>query len=369
MTKTYLLTHAAKAVPFDALAPEAWQALTGIPSESTVTRRYDDTPWFRRGVDVRAEAVASLPFAFTDVTTGDVLDVGALPPLPFALEFEALLNVLEGWLTLYGAAYVFKGLNAAGIPRDLRPLHPATITPRISPARGVESYERRTAEGPVPLLPAEVVALWLPARHSEVGPGSAPAQAALAAATLLTSADSFGQMYFENGVIAPALVTMPPSTPDSEKRRLESWAQRTMSGLRKAFNVIGIAADVKVSSLGQQVALGELALPELTDKKREDIATAFGVPHSLLFSNAATYATARQDDLHFYDKTVIPEARRIERGLNRQLFGPLGWRLRFMPERLEVYQSLEAEKADKLALLYDRGIYTRDEVRAELGRV
>ncbi len=368
MSKTYLLTHAAKALPFDALSQEAWQALGAAANDSSVTRRYDDTPWFRRGVDVRAEAVASLPFVFVDTTSGEALDAGVLPPLPFALEFEALLNVLEGWLTLYGAAYLFKGLNAAGVPRELRPLHPATVIPRYSPAHGVDSFERRTSDGPVQLAPAEVVALWLPSRQSEVGPGSAPAQTALAAATLLCSADSFGQLYFENGVIAPALVTVPPSTPESEKRRLESWAQRSLSGLKKAFNIIGIAADVKVSSLGQQIALGELALPALTDKKREDIATAFGVPHSLLFSNAATYATARQDDLHFYDKTVIPEARRIERALNRQLFGPLGWRLRFKPELLEVYQSLEADKADKLALLYDRGIYTRDEVRAELGR-
>lgn len=367
MAKTYLLTHAAKALPFDTLAQEAWQSL-GVATESTVTRRYDDTPWFRRGVDVRAEAIAGLPFVFMDMATGDVLDVGELPPLPFALEFEALLNVLEGWLTLYGAAYLFQGLNAAGIPREVRPLHPATITPRYSPTQGVDSFERRTPEGPVPLAPAEVVALWLPSRSSEVGPGSAPAQAALTAANLLNSADSFGQLYFENGVIAPALVTLPPAIPESERQRLESWAQRTMSGLKRAFNLVGIAADVKVASLGEQVPLGELALPALTDKKREDIATAFGVPQSLLFSNAATYATARQDDLHFYDKTVIPEARRIERALNRQLFGPLGWRLRFKPEMLEVYQALEAEKADKLALLYDRGIYSRDEVRAELGR-
>src|SRR5690606_2144596 len=164
-----------------------------------------------------------------------------------------------------------------------------------------------------------------------------------------------------------ALVTLPPGLSETETRRLETWAQRTMSGLKKAFHVLGVSAEVKVNSLGQQVPLGDLALPALTDKKREDIATVFGVPHSILFSNAATYATARQDDLHFYDKTIIPEARRIERALNRQVFIPLGWRLSFRPELLEVYQALEAEKADKLALLYDRGIYSREEVRAELG--
>src|SRR5690606_33360115 len=37
-------------------------------------------------------------------------------------------------------------------------------------------------------------------------------------------------------------------------------------------------------------------------------------------------------------------------------------------ERLEIYQALEAEKAAKLALLYDRDVLTREEVRDEMGR-
>jgi len=91
------------------------------------------------------------------------------------------------------------------------------------------------------------------------------------------------------------------------------------------------------------------------------------VPHSLLFSSAANYATARQDDLHFYDKTILPQARRIESALNAQVFAPLGVRLRFAPERLELYQELEAQKADKLAALVNAGILTREEARVELG--
>lgn len=367
MATTYLLTQAAKALPLDALTGEAWRALGRSLDESEVAQRYEDTPWFRRGVDVRCEALAALPFSFIETATGKPLETGTLPPLPFELELETLLNVLEGWLTLYGAAYLYKGFNAAGVLRELRPIHPMTVTPRYSASRGIDHFERRAGETMLVVSPAELAYIWMPSRRSEVGPGVAPARAALAAANLLNSADEFGRLYFENGVIAPALVTVPPGTPEGEMRRLESWAQRTLSGLKKAFNVMGIAAEVKVSSLGEQVPLGDLALPALTDKKREDIATVFGVPHSILFSNAATYATARQDDLHFYDKTIIPEARRIERALNRQVFVPLGWRLAFRPELMEVYQALEAEKADKLALLYDRGIYSREEVRAELG--
>lgn len=361
---------AVKSIPLNSVPLEAWKSLTDAQGGSSdLLKRYDDTPWFRRGVDVRCEAVADLPFVFIDTRTEQALDEGALPPplLKLDIEFEWLLNVIESWLTLYGQAYLFKALNAYQVVKDLRPMHPTTITPKFSPDQGLIGFERRLSGQTVRLEPDDVVYLWLPSRRSEVGPGSAPAQAAAAAAGLLKSGDEFAGLYFENGVIAPTLVTVPAGTPDTEKQRLESWAQRTMGGLKKAFNVLGIAAEVKVTSLGQQIPLGDLALPAMTDKKREDISTAFGVPHSILFSNASTFATAEADNLHFYDKTVIPEAHRIARALNRQLFAPLGWRLKFRPESLEMYQNLQAARAEKLALLYDRDVLTREEVREDIG--
>jgi HK97 family phage portal protein len=373
-TKTFYvqpqISGGLKSIPLHTTTPEMWReahSALGV-ADDDLLKLYEGVAWFRRGVDVRAETLANLPWQFSRGDGESELDEGELPPLPFALDMDTLLNMVEAWLTLYGAAYAFKGLNAARIPKELRPMHPATVTPQYDPTNGLTGFKRRLPGGSeVTLSPDELAYVWLPPRKSEVGPGIPPARAALAAATLLKSADEFGLMYFENGVIAPALVTVPAGTPDAEKKRLEGWAQRAMGGLKKAFNVIGIAADVKVSSLGSAVPLGSLALPELTDKKREDIATAFGVPQTILFSNAANFATAQQDDLHFYDKTIIPEARRIERALNRQVFGPLGWRLTFKPERLEMYQAIEAEKGYKLSNLYQNGIVTVEEVRQQLG--
>ena len=375
-TKSYILSGppgAMKAIPLNALPAEAWQGIrSGFAGEDDVSKAYEAVPWLKRGVDIRAEALANLPFAFAPAGSDKELDEGELPDVldaVLSIEFDTLLNMVEAWLTLYGAAYIFKGTNVARRIRELRPLHPATIKPVFSETSGLEKFERILPGGrKLDLSPEELCYIWLPPRRSDIGPGLPPAKAALSAANLLKGADDFGAMYFDNGVIAPTLVTVPAGTPAEEKARLETWAKRAMGGLKKAFNVLGIAAEVQVNSLGEQIPLGSLALPELTDKKREDIATALGVPHSILFSNAANFATARQDDLHFYDKTVIPEARRIEQALNKQVFLPLGWRLIFKPERLEIYQALEAEKAAKLALLYDRDVLTREEVRDEMGR-
>jgi HK97 family phage portal protein len=374
-TKTYLVQQRpdgnVKSIPLHATTPEMWQSWrdgVGVVDDGDLAKLLKRVPWLQRGIDARANAIANLPFAFAK--GDDELSEGELPPLPFVVEFDHLLNVIEGWLTLYGAAYLFKGLNAVRIPKELRVMHPKTITPEFDKTVGLKGFKRRLPGSgeELTLSPDDLAYVWLPSRTAEVGPGDAPALAALSAAGLLRSADEFGTLYFENGVIAPTLVTVPAGTPDAEKKRLETWAQRAVTGLKKAFNVVGIAADVKVSSLGQQIPLGSLALPEMTDKKREDIATALGVPQSMLAANAANFATAQQDKLNFYDETIIPEARRIEAALNRQVFGPLGWTLKFKPERLEMYQRLEVEKADKLAGLYEKDIYTREEVREEMGK-
>jgi len=366
MHKHYLVTAAnggltVKSVGLDALPDAAWTPILGADEGGgSALDLYERIPWLYRAVNLRADALAGLP---TSWETLDGTPVAAPPKLPFALDLAHLLNLIEGWLTLYGAAYVFKGMNAARRVRHLHPLHPRTVTPVYEGERGLVGYERQVGGERIALGLDEVVAIWLPARRAELGYGVPPARAALSAAGMLQAADQFGEQYFQHGAVMPTLISIEgmPSPGDMEK--LESWAGRAMSGLRNAFRPLALRAPVKVQPLAGNVELGKLALPELTDKKREDIATALGVPHSLLFSNAANYATARQDDLHFYDKTILPEARRIEAALNAGLFERHGVRLRFRPDRMEIYQSLEAQKADRVTALFTSKIITKEEAR------
>jgi HK97 family phage portal protein len=366
--KHYLLTAAnggisTKSVTLDALPDAAWTSLTGgAPTQALDL--YESTPWLYRAVNLRADALAALPTRWTNATEQPLT---ADPKLPFALDLPHLLNLIEGWLTLYGVAYLFKGINAARRVKSLRPLHPATVSPVYDDARGLIGYERSAGGERIPLALEEVVAISLPARRAELGYGTPPARAALLAAGMLRAADSFSDAYFHHGAMMPTLITVEGVPTSGELEHLQSWATRAMTGISNAFRTLALRGNVSVQPLSGNVELGKLALPELTDKKREDIATALGVPHSLLFSSAANYATARQDDLHFYDKTILPQARRIESALNAGLFAPLGIRLRFAPERLEIYQELEAQKAEKVAALYTAGILSKSEAREMMG--
>jgi len=171
---------------------------------------------------------------------------------------------------------------------------------------------------------------------------------------------------YAQGVLAPTIITVEGMPPSGELEKLQSWVERSFTGIRNAFRTIAVRAGIRVEPLGM-VKLTDLAMVELTTSKREEIATALGVPHSLLFSSAANYATAQQDVLTFYDTTVIPQARLIEAALNESVFARYGVRLKFKPELLPAYQTREAEKTARTLSLYKAGIVTRDEVRRALG--
>ena len=105
----------------------------------------------------------------------------------------------------------------------------------------------------------------------------------------------------------------------------------------------------------EAVTIGEglesLANRALTDEAREEIATALGIPHSILFSNAANFAVSEKDDFHFYDKKVVPDCLFIQSVFNEQVLAPFGYKLRFLYQTLDVFQEDEKERAASLQFL------------------
>ncbi len=81
-----------------------------------------------------------------------------------------------------------------------------------------------------------------------------------------------------------------------------------------------------------------------------------GVPHWLVMSNAANFATAQADRLNFYEMTVIPESRLITDVINQQLLKPLGYNLQFKPQEMSVFQENETERSQSLVDLRNAGL-------------
>jgi HK97 family phage portal protein len=317
-------------------------------------------------VDVRAEALGNLPFELYRAGAEEPLQDGE-DALPFEVDgsLSDLFDQIVGDYTLYGAWYLHLERNRTRVLK-VRRLHPSTVKPKYSPEDGLIGFERTIGSKTIDIPVEDMVYLWAPNRKAETGPGAAAAEAALKAAGMLNFIDRYGEGYFQRGAVRPLVIgaeNVGGSSPDSE--RFEEWFKRAATGLTNAFRAFAVRGKLTFTTIGDSP--GELALPELTDKKREDIATALGVPQTLLFSNAANYATAIQDDLHFYSKTVLPLATRIERALNRQLLDKFQLEMHFHPEQLELFQALESEKADKLTMLVGAGIIDKNEARTQLG--
>jgi HK97 family phage portal protein len=365
MPGSYLLyggDGALKSLPLDGLPPEAWQVVQSGASavgSNDVIALYKSAAWLYRAVEQRAAALSALPY----VWVVDGVEQREPPRLPFEVaRLPEMLNQIEGWLTLYGAAYLYKGMNATRRVKSVRALHPRTVKPLFDDQQGVIAYER----GGERLTQDEVCRVWMPMREAEIGAGFAPAAAALAAAGVVRGANQLIDQLYAQGVLAPTIITVDGMPPSQELEKLESWVERSFAGIRNAFRTIALRAGIRVEPLGM-VKLSDLAMVELTSSKREEIATAMGVPHSLLFSGAANYATAQQDVLTFYDTTVVPQARLIEGALNEGIFERYGVRLKFKPELLPAYQAREADKTTRTLALFKAGVLTRDEVRAALG--
>ncbi len=340
------------------LPEEAWTYLSGQGSQGELAEVYRKVPYVFRGVDLRANAVASMPFSIYNKKTKEEIDNSETyeNKIGFWEDPIRTLGQIEAALCIWGCAYLSKEANRFR-PKDLRYMVPSTIKPDYDNNAGVKGFARNLGNGqePRPLQVSDVVYFWPRDPWVEIGPATtSPAQAAAAAAGVLLNIDQFAAAFFKRGAIKATILTVAEDTQPGERERLEKWWQKVVNGIRNAWTAHVMNGEaVKPTVVGE--GLESLSDTELTQEKREAIATALGIPHSVLFSTAASGlgggGVAEQDDVHFLNKTVKPDCLFVQTVMNRQLFLPLGYFMRFHPEELDVFQEDENQRANSVTTL------------------
>lgn len=335
----------------------AW--VTSATKESVPTAKlYRAVPWLMRGIEMRANALASVPFQIvrndTPVDTSDEWkDTLGLLPDPYRL-----LWLIEAGLC-FGATYVYRERNRVkGLP--LRYIAASTITPRVDETAGLVGFTRQLGTRRLELTVEELLYFWKPDPFVELGPPQVtPVDAALAASGVLFNLDAFTAAFWERGAIRATLLTVEGAPQKAQIDELKAWWKKAVSGVKNAFaaNVINASA-VKPVVIGD--GLDSLQNDSLTNKQREDISTALGIPFSIMNSTSAGGlgggGVVSQDEKHFYDKTIRPECNFIAGELNRQLFTPLGMRFEFLLDGLDVFQEDENERAAAFKVYVDAGL-------------
>lgn len=313
-------------------------------------------------MNIRAQAVANVPFVLESAGGKDVTEQKEYEWITKKL--KTLLYQTEASLDLYASSYWIQERNRMGTKRDVRWIVPTNVLPKIGPA-GLTEFER-TIDGVAKTIKLEqIVYIWVPSLTADIGPGVAPVQVALSAAGILANLQIYLENYFARGALKASILKVPKGLPATEKEKLESWWKRLIGGSKNSGQAVAISADVVIDTIGD--ALKDTVNKDLTIEQREDIATALGVPHSLVASNAANFATAEQDSLNFYNLTILPQCELIAEAINEQLFKQLNIKLVFKPQKLEVMQSAEVRKAVSIMQLVGKPVLTIDEGRALMG--
>jgi HK97 family phage portal protein len=334
---------------------DEWQMVFGSyfgQDDETPRNLYSLVGWLYACVNLRADRVAGMPWAIFRGNDKILADGDDLTVYPFLDNFTDLLELTEGSLCLCGYAYWFKARNLRNQPLGLRWFAPDTIQVLYDRTAGIAGFRRmldptQSVAVGIDFTPDDIVYFKLPNAMSELEPGTPPAQAAIADAAVLQHMADFKAAFFARGAIKATVLTIDGNPADAEVKKLEAWWKRFFSGVKQAWSTAAVRAGVTPVIVGE--GLESLSNSELTTESRQSIATALGVPHSIIAADAANFATAQQDEINFLMNAIIPECRLIERNLNRQLFRPAGLRFQFEPQRLSAMQEDEEERARSYA--------------------
>ena len=316
---------------------------------------YRAVSWAFRCVNLRANAISSIPFRIVRGET-EIKD--------FEIDLGDLLFATEAFICMYGAAYWLK-LNNRVILKDIQVLNPKTMSVNTAPRKGIVGFTQRIKGVDTHFKPEEIVYFRLFNPDDDLGPGVSPMSAAMHAAGLAYSVNEWAGKFFAQGAIPAVILSSEQNIPETDRSRIRDLWNRALGGVKNAFRTIVLHRGLKAQVIGMPVK--DLAMPQLTKMVREEIAISFGVPESMVGDPASNYATAKTNRLSFWQETVIPEARILERFINRQLFEPLGLTFEFEFGKIEAVQQDEAEKAEFVVKLFESKIMTIEEARDQMG--
>jgi HK97 family phage portal protein len=288
--------------------PQVWKDVLNweIGGDASITeaQAYNTVGWVNRCVHLRASAVSAMPWSLmdgdTEIASSESDDTSGLDFLGMLEEF---LYLAESSLCTVGVAYIGIVRNRRGNVLDLRWFQPDTITPVWSTS-GLTAFERTINKSPKQTWTVEnVIYFAQPNPFHETLPGVPPVATAMLDAQVIYNLNQYVAAYFHRGAIKPTILTVDGNPIQSEREKLKAWWKRAFSGIKNAFNTEVFSGSLTPVVVGDGIA--ELSNVELTTERREAISTALGVPHSMVMSNAANFATAEADRFNFYETTII----------------------------------------------------------------
>ena len=165
-----------KAIPLSALSPDAWTPADPLDAGAAGTRSDQAlagaVPVLFRAIDLRAKAVAGLPFRLHE-RGQDVTESADHQELRDHI--RRMLWLAEASLCFRGAAYFELAVNPVGRNATAYFPSPWTVSPQIAPLAGLRGFHRAGGAGGW-FAPQDILHIWQP-------DPAGPPQSAVAALT------------------------------------------------------------------------------------------------------------------------------------------------------------------------------------------
>lgn len=296
-----------------------------------ISMKYRDTIGvIYRCIDIRSAMLSSLPWTILKGDEVFIESETAWEDEQYAwLEnLTQFLSLTEASLLLSSEAFWLKEKNLLGSNTGIRWLAAPYVKPIYDEKRGIIYFERAYGNNKETFTPEDISYFWVQNPMSELMPDIPQVLAAANSADVILNYEEFVRSFYERGAVKATILKVDRSTPPKERARLRDFWKDFMSGNSNSYNTEVISGDVEAEVIGE--GAGDSEKTEVLVSRRKDIATAMGVPYSLLFGDtSSSYTAGPTEEKNFLNYTVIPRAKMIQTVMNRSIFKEQGLYFRF----------------------------------------
>lgn len=259
-------------------------------------------PYLRKAVDV--EEVVEHPFF-------DLLrNVNG-----FNNQFD-LKELTTIFLELTGNGYWYLPKNGLGTPAEIWVLYSQWMQVIPDPKKLIRGYVLERGMKTIKFDETEIIHFKYPSPSSEFY-GMGPLMGAANAYDLEKDMTDYEKAMFEHmGRPDMALIAKEGLGQDMPERIKEMW-KSAYGGPKKAGKVAILQGDLEIKEFGFPPR--EMSYLQGRKKTKEQIANAFGIPMSMLTTEAVNLANAQAGNYQHAKNAVLPRCRRFEEKLNEKL--------------------------------------------------
>jgi HK97 family phage portal protein len=280
-------------------------------------------------VNVLAQTVASLPLNVlrrdgdsTQVDqTHELYDVLHNSPNEELTSFE-FWEMEMAKLCTWGNSYSrLEMVGPKKIVEALHPLRPDYVQVKRDAETRVRYYEYREPGFGAPEILMDDQVLHIPGLGYDGLKGYSPIELMRRPIEMAIAAETYGARFFKNNAVPPAYISFPAGVGQKALEDWAEWFKRKFGGVRNAhkLGVIDSGGEIKTVPINHR----DIQFLELRKFQLEEIARIYRVPLHLIQSlERSTNNNIEHQGIDFAMHTIRPWLVRIEKRLNKALFGP-----------------------------------------------